>query len=51
MSASEISPEDIESISILKGPGSAALYGAEVLMCCLITTKKEKECGGSSEFE
>jgi TonB-linked SusC/RagA family outer membrane protein len=45
--ASEISPEDIESISILKGPGSAALYGARGANgVVLITTKKGKRMSG-----
>ncbi len=45
--ASEISPEDIESISILKGPGSAALYGARGANgVVLITTKKGKRIPG-----
>lgn len=45
--ASEISPEDIESISILKGPGSAALYGARGANgVVLITTKKGKRMPG-----
>jgi len=45
--ASEISPEDIESISILKGPGSAALYGTRGANgVVLITTKKGKRMPG-----
>ncbi len=45
--ASEISPEDIESISILKGPGSAALYGARGANgVVLITTKKGRKTQG-----
>jgi TonB-linked SusC/RagA family outer membrane protein len=45
--ASEISPEDIESISVLKGPGSAALYGARGANgVVLITTKKGKKTQG-----
>lgn len=38
---SEISPDDIESVSILKGAGSAALYGSRAANgVVLITTKK-----------
>ncbi len=40
---SEISPDDIASISILKGAGSAALYGARAANgVVVITTKKGK---------
>jgi TonB-linked SusC/RagA family outer membrane protein len=45
--ASEISPEDIASISVLKGAGSAALYGARAANgVILITTKRGKNNGG-----
>jgi TonB-linked SusC/RagA family outer membrane protein len=38
---SEISPDDIESVSVLKGAGSAALYGSRAANgVVLITTKK-----------
>lgn len=39
--AADISPSDIESISVLKGPSAAALYGARAANgVVLITTKK-----------
>ncbi|MEN8186251.1 MAG: SusC/RagA family TonB-linked outer membrane protein [Bacteroidota bacterium] len=45
---SSINPDDIETMSVLKGPAAAALYGARggngVI---LITTKSFKESGGS----
>ncbi|WP_240915508.1 SusC/RagA family TonB-linked outer membrane protein [Polaribacter sp. 20A6] len=45
--ASEISPDDIASISILKGAGSAALYGARAANgVVLITTKRGKKKKG-----
>lgn len=45
--ASEISPDDIASISILKGAGSAALYGARAANgVVLITTKSGKKTKG-----
>jgi len=45
--ASDINPEDIESISVLKGPAAAALYGIQAAEgAVIITTKKGKE--GSS---
>lgn len=37
----DINPEDVESISVLKGPNAAALYGADAARgVVLITTKK-----------
>ncbi len=43
----EFSPDDIESISILKGAGSAALYGARAANgVVLITTKRGKAIKG-----
>ncbi len=45
--AAEINPDDIESITILKGPGSAALYGARAANgVVLITTKKGRKKQG-----
>jgi len=45
--ASEISPDDIASISVLKGAGSAALYGARAANgVILITTKRGKHNRG-----
>ena len=42
--ASEINPEDIESISILKGANAAALYGSRAQNgAIVITTKKGKQ--------
>lgn len=39
--AADLNPDDIESVTILKGPGSAALYGARAANgVVLITTKK-----------
>lgn len=40
----DINPEDIESMSVLKGPAAAALYGSRAANgVILITTKKGKE--------
>ena len=45
--SSEISPDDIASISILKGAGSAALYGTRAANgVVLITTKSGKKAEG-----
>ena len=41
---SDINPEDIESVSVLKGPGAAALYGSRGSYgAIIITTKAGKE--------
>lgn len=45
--AADLSPDDIESITILKGPGSAALYGTRGANgVVLITTKKGRKNNG-----
>ncbi|EOR92807.1 TonB-dependent receptor [Arcticibacter svalbardensis MN12-7] len=42
--AMDINPEDIESMSVLKGPAAAALYGLRAATgAIIITTKKGKE--------
>mgnify|MGYP003582541926 FL=1 len=42
--AMDINPEDIETISVLKGPAAAALYGLRAAAgAIIITTKKGKE--------
>ena len=44
---SDINPDDIESISVLKGPNAAALYGSRAANgVVLITTKKGKQSKG-----
>ena len=48
-SASEINPEDIESISVLKGANAAALYGSRAQNgAILVVTKKGKRNQGIS---
>jgi TonB-linked SusC/RagA family outer membrane protein len=50
---SDINPDDIESISVLKGPNAAALYGSRASNgVILMTTKRGRSTGGriSSEF-
>jgi TonB-linked SusC/RagA family outer membrane protein len=45
--ASEINPQDIESINVLKGPAAAALYGSRAANgAIIITTKKGKSQNG-----
>ena len=40
----DINPEDIENMSVLKGPAAAALYGSRAAAgVVIITTKKGKE--------
>jgi iron complex outermembrane receptor protein len=47
----DLNPEDIESISILKGASAAALYGSEAVNgVVLVTTKKGKGSGMSVDF-
>ncbi|WP_343532374.1 SusC/RagA family TonB-linked outer membrane protein [Pedobacter sp.] len=49
--AQDLNPEDIESISVLKGPAAAALYGARGQYgAILYTTKKGKAGKTSVEF-
>ena len=44
--ANDINPEDIESVSVLKGPAAAALYGSRAASgVILITTKKGSQHG------
>lgn len=43
--ASDINPEDIESISILKGPAAAALYGIQAAEGAVIITTKSGKAG------
>lgn len=45
--ASDINPEDIESISILKGPSAAALYGIQAANGAVIITTKKGKAGVS----
>jgi len=40
-SLSDINPEDIESVSVLKGPGAAALYGSRGANGAIIITTKQ----------
>ena len=47
---SDINPESIESISILKGPAAAVLYGSRASAgVIVITTKTGKNAGGKTE--
>lgn len=47
--AADINPDDIESITVLKGPNAAALYGSKASNgAILITTKKGKPGGDNT---
>jgi TonB-linked SusC/RagA family outer membrane protein len=49
--ASDFNPEDIESITVLKGPEAAALYGIDAANgAILITTKRGKPGAGGIEY-
>ncbi len=50
--ANDINPEDIESISVLKGPAATALYGSAASNGALIiTTKKGRRRSGPSKTD
>ncbi|MEO9022143.1 MAG: SusC/RagA family TonB-linked outer membrane protein, partial [Ginsengibacter sp.] len=50
-SLSDLNPEDIESISVLKGPGAAALYGSRASNgAIIITTKSGRTTPGLGVF-
>ncbi|WP_270088710.1 SusC/RagA family TonB-linked outer membrane protein [Sphingobacterium sp. SYP-B4668] len=46
--AMDINPEDIESISVLKGPTAAALYGIRAAAGAIVITTKRGKDGGVS---
>jgi TonB-linked SusC/RagA family outer membrane protein len=48
----DINPDDIESISVLKGPAAAALYGSQASNgAIMITTKKGRRTQGKAKNE
>lgn len=49
--ASQINPEDIESISVLKGANAAALYGSRAQSGAIIITTKKGKKGQPLEIE
>lgn len=46
--AMDLNPEDIESISVLKGPAAAALYGLRAAAGAVIITTKKGEVGSAT---
>ncbi|WKN43371.1 SusC/RagA family TonB-linked outer membrane protein [Tunicatimonas pelagia] len=45
---SDINPEDIESITVLKGPAAAALYGIDAANGAIVITTKKGKAGQST---
>jgi TonB-linked SusC/RagA family outer membrane protein len=48
--AADINPEDIESITVLKGPEAAALYGIDAANGAIVITTKRGSTGGQFEY-
>ncbi|HEU5174253.1 MAG TPA: SusC/RagA family TonB-linked outer membrane protein, partial [Gemmatimonadaceae bacterium] len=48
--AADINPEDIESITVLKGPEAAALYGIDAANGAIVITTKRGTAGGGFEY-
>ncbi|MBC7567151.1 MAG: SusC/RagA family TonB-linked outer membrane protein [Pedobacter sp.] len=46
--ASDINPEDVESVTVLKGPAAAALYGVKAGNGAIIITTKKGKTGSTS---
>ncbi len=46
----DINPEDIESITVLKGPEAAALYGIDAANGAVVITTKRGSAGGGFEY-
>lgn len=47
----DLNPEDIESVTVLKGPAAAALYGSRASNGALIITTKKGKKGGNKKNE
>jgi TonB-linked SusC/RagA family outer membrane protein len=48
--SSDISPDDIESLVVLKGPEAAALYGIDAANGAIVITTKRGKAGGGLEY-
>jgi TonB-linked SusC/RagA family outer membrane protein len=49
--AADINPEDIESMTVLKGPEAAALYGIDAANGAIVITTKRGKTGGGFEYD
>ncbi len=48
--AADLNPEDIESITVLKGPEGAALYGIDAANGAIVITTKRGRAGGGFQY-
>ncbi|MEA2766844.1 MAG: hypothetical protein QOK07_3248 [Gemmatimonadaceae bacterium] len=48
--AADVNPEDIESMTVLKGPEAAALYGIDAANGAIVITTKRGKAGGGFEY-
>ena len=48
--ASDLNPEDIETITVLKGPEAAALYGIDAASGAIVITTKRGKPGGGLQY-
>src|SRR6476620_12119028 len=48
--AADINPEDIESLTVLKGPAAAALYGIDAANGAIVITTKRGRAGGGFQY-
>lgn len=48
--AADVNPNDIESITVLKGPEAAALYGIDAANGAIVITTKRGRAGGGLEY-
>ncbi|HEX6627487.1 MAG TPA: SusC/RagA family TonB-linked outer membrane protein [Gemmatimonadaceae bacterium] len=48
--AADLNPEDIESITVLKGPEAAALYGIDAASGAIVITTKRGRVGGGFQY-
>ncbi|MEO8908755.1 MAG: SusC/RagA family TonB-linked outer membrane protein [Gemmatimonadaceae bacterium] len=48
--AADLNPEDIETMTVLKGPEAAALYGIDAANGAIVITTKRGKAGGGFEY-
>jgi TonB-linked SusC/RagA family outer membrane protein len=49
--AADVNPEDIETMTVLKGPEAAALYGIDAANGAIVITTKRGKQGGGFEYD